>query len=77
MAAALSTEPGGGRWGVGDCEDGVGDAQLGHFPVVMIIRDGGGERAVEAKDLEEFVVSASTILDGLDLMMPALTKGAE
>jgi hypothetical protein len=58
-------------------EDGVGDAQLGHFPVVMIIRDGGGERAVEAKDLEEFVVSASTILDGLDLMMPALTKGAE
>jgi hypothetical protein len=56
-------------------DHGAEEAQLGHFPVVLVVRD-DAERAVRAKDLEEFVESASAILDNLDSMVAKLITQA-
>jgi hypothetical protein len=56
-------------------EYGAEEAQLGHFPVVLVVRD-KAERAVQANDLEEFVECASAILDNLDSMVAKLITGA-
>jgi hypothetical protein len=56
-------------------DHGAEEAQLGHFPIVLVVRD-DVERAVQANDLEEFVEAASAILDNLDSMVVKLNAQA-
>ena len=51
-------------------------AQLGKFPVVVMFPP-DGEEVVRAKDLEEFLVAATTVLDSLDSGVREVAAGFE